>query len=158
MIFSHRMNRLHRCFLGAALLTAMLACAPAVAQTYSRDLPPRVGPDDGTTLTVAGFLRGMDVFGRLGPELAEKDPDYVAAIRGLAHIGERYRIDLGEAKAAGTTLDSCPVMNVKVTTGTLVPFLLRLPPEQQTMPMAQAFRLHMRELYPCPPARSPRRQ
>lgn len=144
------MNRCHGRVAGAALLAALIFSAPAVAQTYSRDLPPPVGPDDGTTLTVAGFLHGMDVFSRLGPELAEKDPDYVAAIRGLAHIGESYRVDLGKAKAAGTTLDSCPVMNVKVTTGTLVPFLLRLPPEQQTMPMAQAFRLHMRELYPCP--------
>ncbi|MET3464272.1 hypothetical protein [Variovorax atrisoli] len=36
-----------------------------------------------------------------------------------------------------------------MTTETLIPFVLSLPPEQRSMPMEQAFRLHMRELYPC---------
>lgn len=37
-----------------------------------------------------------------------------------------------------------------MTTDTLVPFLLRLPPEQRSMSMDKAFRLHMRQRYPCP--------
>ncbi|WP_198088250.1 hypothetical protein [Variovorax sp. E3] len=87
---------------------------------------------------------------KVGPVRAENDPGYVSALRGLTRIGETYRVDYERAKNAGTTLDSCPVGGVKMTTDTLVPFLLRLPPEQQSMSMDTAFRLHMRELYPCP--------
>lgn len=70
----------------------------------------------------------------------------------MIRIAESYRVDHEDARNAGKTLDSCPVGGVKMTTDTLVPFLLRLPPEQRSMSMDRAFRLHMRELlYPCPP-------
>lgn len=135
---------------GAALLLAVFACPAALAQTPSRDLPPSIGPDHSASLTVEDFLRGAQVLGEVGPERAEQNADYVAAIRGLANIGDNYRTDVLKARAAGTTIDSCPGKSAKVTTDTLIPFLLHLPPEQRTMPMEQAFRLHMRELYPCP--------
>lgn len=97
------------------------------------------------------FLRGVEVLSKVGPLRAEQDPDYVSVRRGLIRIGESYRVDYENAKNAGKTLDSCPVGGLKMTTDTLVPFLLRLPPEQRSMSMDRAFRLHMRELYPCPP-------
>ncbi|SDY48689.1 hypothetical protein SAMN05518669_112192 [Variovorax sp. YR634] len=135
-------------FLGSALLGTVLATTPVLA--VSRDLPQAITPDKSATLTVADFLRGMEVLSKIGPVRAEQDPAYVSALRGLTHIGESYRVDYEKAKSAGTTLDSCPVGGLKMTTDTLVPFLLRLPPEQRSMPMDKAFRLHMRELYPCP--------
>lgn len=137
-----------RHFLGSAFLGAILATTPILSA--ARDLPQAIAPDKSATLTVADFLRGMEVLSKVGPVRAEKDPDYVSALRGLTRIGETYRVDYERAKNVGITLDSCPVGGVKMTTDTLVPFLLRLPPGQQSMSMDTAFRLHMRELYPCP--------
>lgn len=137
-----------RPFLGSALLGSVLATTPVLAA--SRDLPQAIAPDKSATLTVADFLRSMEVLSRIGPVRAEQDPDYVSALHGLTRIGESYRVDYESAKNAGKTLDSCPVGGVKVTTDTLIPFLLRLPPEQRSMSMDKAFRLHMRQRYPCP--------
>ncbi|WP_308852205.1 hypothetical protein [Luteibacter sp.] len=124
--------------------------SPALAaQNVSRDLPAPIAGDLGERLTVAQFLRGMQALSKLGPYKAEKNRDYVAAIRGLARIAETYRVDYGKAKDAGTTLDSCPIGSATMSTDTLMVFLQRLAPEQRTMPMEWAFREHMRELYPC---------
>jgi len=134
--------------IGSAFLGAVLATTPVLAA--SRDLPQAIAPDKSETLTVADFLRSMEVLSKVGPVRAEQHPDYVSALHGLTRIGESYRVDYENAKNAGKTLDSCPVGGVKMTTDTLVPFLLRLPPEQRSMSMDRAFRLHMREIYPCP--------
>lgn len=140
-------------FLGSALLGAVLAAAPV--QADSRDLPRAIEPDKNATLTVADFLRGVEVLNKVGPVRAEKDPAYVSALRGLARTGEAYAADYGRAKKKGKTLDSCPTGKVRMTTDTLVPYLLRLLPEERSMPMDKAFRLHMRELYPCPAPSQP---
>ncbi|WP_143696834.1 hypothetical protein [Variovorax sp. YR752] len=73
-------------FLGSALLGAVLAAAPV--QADSRDLPRAIEPNRSATLTVADFLRGVEVLNKVGPVRAEKDPAYVSALRGPARIGE----------------------------------------------------------------------
>lgn len=62
---------LRRAFLGSALLGAVLATPPVLAA--SGDLPQVIAPDKGATLTVADFLRGVEVLSKVGPVRAEQD-------------------------------------------------------------------------------------
>ncbi|HEX7814487.1 hypothetical protein [Dyella sp.] len=119
--------------------------------SIDRPLPPPAANDKTNNLTVEDFMRGLRAM-RSGPDNIEQDPDYVNAIRGLGHIGENYANEIDKARKEGKKTDSCPPHGTAtLTSDTLVPFLLRIPPEDRsTMSMDKAFHAYMREQFPCP--------
>ncbi len=129
--------------------------APAESSTapvsIDRPIPPPAANDKTENLTVEDFLRGLQAM-KAGPANIEQDPDFVNAIRGLGHVATVYTDEITKARKAGKATDSCPPHGTSsMSTDTLAPFLLRIPPEERrSMSMNQAFHMYMREQYPCP--------